>query len=129
MFAQAAPPGSHLLRTSGSIAGSDVRAWATRARDGTTRVVLINDDTEVTQTVSVRIPGAHAAATLERLRGRGLTSTTGVTLGGQGFGNDTTTGTLAGHSAADSVKQSGGAYVVRLPKASAAMLTLAPTSR
>ena len=128
MFAQAAPPGSHLLHTSGSIAGSNVWAWATRAPDGSTRVVLINDYTAQTRTVTVRIPGARGVATLERLRGRGLTATTGVTLGGQGFGTDTTTGTLAGRSAASSVKPANGAYVVRLPRASAAMLTLAPTS-
>jgi hypothetical protein len=124
MFAQAAPPGAHLLRTSGSL--GNVRAWATRAPDGSTRVVLINDYTAQTRTVAVRIPGATGAATLERLRGKGLTATTGVTLGGQGFGNDTTTDTLAGRSAASSVKQSNGAYVVRLPRASATMLTLAP---
>ena len=124
MFAQAAPAGAHLLRTSGSL--GNVRAWATRAPDGTTRVVLINDYTAQTRTVAVRIPGAQGAATLERLRGKGLTATTGVTLGGQGFGTDTTTGTLAGRSAATAVRPANGTYVVRMPKASAAMLTLAP---
>ena len=73
----------------------------------------------------MRIPGAQGAATLERLRGKGLTATTGVTLGGQGFGTDTTTGTLAGRSAATAVRPANGTYVVRMPKASAAMLTLA----
>ena len=124
MFAQAAPPGAHLLHTSGAL--GSVRAWATRGPDGTTRVVLINDDTAHTQTVAVRIPGTPGAATVERLRGKGLTASTGVTLGGQSFGNTTTTGTLAGRSAIATVKPANGAYVVRLPQASAAMLAIAP---
>ncbi len=106
-----------------------MRAWATRGPDGTTRVVLINDDTARTHTVAVRIPGAHEAATLERLRGKGITATTGVTLGGQSFGRTTTTGTLAGRTAIATLEPVNGAYVLRLPQASAAMLTIAPTSR
>jgi hypothetical protein len=122
MFAQAAPPGARLLRTSGAL--GNVRAWATRAPDGTVRTVLINDYTAQSRTVDVRIAGAHGAATLERLRSKGLTATTGVTLGGQSFGDSTTTGALAGRSALDTLRPTGGGYVVRIPRASAAMLTI-----
>jgi Glycosyl hydrolase family 79 C-terminal beta domain len=123
MFAQAAPPGARLLRTSGSL--GSVRAWATRAPDGTVRVVLINEYTEQSRTVTVRIPGARGPATLERLRGKGITATTGTTLGGQTFG--AATGTLSGHSAIATLAPGHGGYSVKLPRASAAMLTIAPT--
>jgi Glycosyl hydrolase family 79 C-terminal beta domain len=122
MFAQAAPPGSRLLRVSG--AAGNVRAWATRAPDGTVHVVLINEYTAQLRTVIVRIPGASGPATLQRLRGKGIGATTGVTLGGQTFGTATTTGLLAGHSSASSVRPVNGGYAVKLPKASAALLTL-----
>jgi Glycosyl hydrolase family 79 C-terminal beta domain len=122
MFAQAAPPGAHLLRTSGAL--GDVRAWATRAPDGTVHVVLINDYTAQARTIAVQIAGANGGATLERLRAPGVTARTGVTLGGQGFGTATTTGLLSGRSAITPVDPVKGAYSVRLPPASAAMLTL-----
>jgi Glycosyl hydrolase family 79 C-terminal beta domain len=122
MFAQAAPAGARLLSVSG--ASGALKAWATRAPDGTVRVVLINEDTARSHTVTLHVAGASAPATLERLRGKGISARTGVTLGGQTFGTDTATGTLAGHSALAMVAPSGGAYVVKLPTASAAMLTI-----
>ena len=125
MFAQAAPAGAHLLSTSGSL--GSVRSWATRAPDGTVHVVLINDYTAQSRTVDVRIAGATAAATLERLRAPGVTATSGETIGGQSFGTTTTTGLLSGRSGIASVTPSRGAYVVRMPPASAAMLTLPAT--
>jgi hypothetical protein len=124
MFAQAAPAGAHLLHTSGAL--GDVRSWATRAPDGTIHVVLINDDTAQSRTIAVRIPGAAGAATLERLRAPGISARTGVTLGGQSFGSATTTGLLSGRSDVVSVEPANGVYVVKLPQASAAMLTLPP---
>jgi hypothetical protein len=126
MFAQAAPAGAHLLKTSGSL--GNVRAWATRAPDGTTHVVLINDYTAQSRTVNVRIAGASGVATLERLRAPGVTALTGVTLGGQSFGTKTTTGLLSGRSAATSVTPANGTYAVHLSPASAAMLTIPATS-
>ena len=124
MFAQAAPPGSRLLQLTGNL--GHVRAWATRAPDGAIRVVLINEYTAQSRTVEVRIPGAHGAATLKRLLGKGITDSTGVTLGGQTFGTATSTGTLSGHSSAAMVQKSAAGYVVKLPRASAAMLTITP---
>ena len=55
LFAQAAPPRSRLLRVRG--AGGPVRAWATRAPDHRTRVVLINDDPLHARVLTVRVPG------------------------------------------------------------------------
>jgi len=126
MFAQAAPAGAQLLRTSGTL--GNVRPWATRAPDGTEHVVLINDYTAQARTVDVRIAGAHGAATLERIRAPGVHALTGVTIGGQSFGTATDTGLLTGPSAIASVEPAQGTYVVRLPPASAAMLTLSPAS-
>jgi hypothetical protein len=124
MFAQAAPAGSSLLKTSGTL--GNVRAYATRATDGTEHVVLINDYTAQSRTVDVQIVGAQGAATLERLRAPGIHSLTGVTIGGQSFGTTTNTVLLSGPPATVSVEPAHGAYVVRLPPASAAMLTLSP---
>ena len=122
MFAQAAPAGARLLKLSGSL--GNVKAWATRAPGGTVHVVLINEYTAQPRTVAVRIPGVHGRAMLERLQARGVSARTGVTLGGQTYGNATTTGTLSGRSAITPVRRTNGAYVVRLPQASAAMLTI-----
>ncbi len=124
MFAQAAPAGAHLLHTSGAL--GNVRAWATRAPDGTIHVVLINDYTAQSRTIAVRIPGATGTATLERLRARGVSARTGVTLGGQGFGTSTTTGLLSRPSNATTVTPANGDYSVTLPRSSAAMLTIGP---
>jgi hypothetical protein len=121
MFAQAAPPGAHLLGVSG--APGKVRAWATRAPDGTVHVVLINEDIARSRTLTVRLAGAAGTATITRLLGKSLSATTGVTLGGQTFGS---TGALAGRSTVSTVRGSSGDYVVNLPRASAAMLTIAP---
>ncbi len=125
MFAQAAPPGSRLVAISGT-AGANVNAWATRATDGTIHVVLINDDTHHTHTVAVAVelPTGGATASLERLRAPSIAALSGVTLGGQSFAAQTDTGLLAGAPANLSVAPVNGEYVVRLPVASAAMLTL-----
>jgi hypothetical protein len=124
MFAQAAPPGARLLHVSRSL--GSVKPWATRAPDGTVHVVLINEDTARSRTVAVRLPGVNGNATLERLEAPGVSARTGVTLGGQTYGTDTTTGALAGSSTVASVAPTRRGYVVKLPRASAAMLTFTP---
>jgi hypothetical protein len=127
MFARAAPPGSHLLSISGSVA-PQVRTWASRAPNGQTRVVFINQSRQASLYVSVRIPGARAAAGLTWLRAPSIAATGGVTLGGQSFGAVTRTGRLAGNQQRIDVASINDAYVVKLPPASGAMLTL-PVSR
>jgi hypothetical protein len=122
MFAAAAPPGARLLRISGQ-PGAGVKTWATRAADGTVHVVLINKGTQA-RVFALRLPGGVGDATLERLQGSGLQSASGVTLAGQSFGARTTTGRLGGSAQRSTVKPIGDRYVVSLPAASAAMLTV-----
>ena len=126
MFAQAAPAGSRLLTLSGS-PGARVRAWATRAPDRTIRVVLINDYLHRPRYVTLRIAHVSGPAALERLRAPRVGARTGVTLGGRSFGPVTKTGLLAGKSQSLRVAQVKGKYVVRLPAASATLLTLPPS--
>jgi hypothetical protein len=121
MFAAAAPPGARLLRIAGQ-PGTAAKAWATRADDGTVHVVLINKGTQA-RAFALRLPGAPRSATLERLQGAGLASAGGVTLAGQSFGAQTTSGRIGGSAQRSTVKPTVGRYVVSLPAGSAAMLT------
>jgi hypothetical protein len=105
-----------------------MRTWATRAPNGQTRVVLISQCRRASKYISVRIPGARATAGLTRLRARSIAATGGVTLGGQSFGAVTRTGRLAAYQQRIDVAAMDNTYVVKLPPASAAMLTL-PASR
>lgn len=122
MFAQAAPLGSRLL-TSFTATGDAVKAWATYTPDRTIRVVLINDHS-YPETVVLQAAGRPAPATLERLLAPSIHSTKGVTLGGQTFGAQTTTGALAGHSTDITASPANRRYLVSLPPSSAAILTI-----
>lgn len=122
MFSQAAPGGSHLLNTSSD--DPAVRAWATRARDGTIRILLINDDLSSSHAVSLHVPGPPVPAQEEQLLAPSVGATKGVTLGGQSFASPTHTGVLAGQSVTPTLTPTSGVYSVRLPAASAALLTL-----
>jgi hypothetical protein len=122
MFAQAAPAGSSLLPVTG--ATGTLRAWATQSPTGRIRIVLINDDTAHPQTPVVRVTGAAGTATLARLQALGARATAGVTLAGQSFADRTSTGRLTGPSRTVVLHLVAGAYAVRLPAGSAAMLTL-----
>jgi hypothetical protein len=122
-FAQAAPAGSKLLNVSGFSSGP-IHVWATRAPDGTERVVLINMASSGSETINVKIQSSGTTGTLERLTAPGLSSTGHVTLGGQSFATNTTTGQLSGAAQTTTVAQSNGGYAVTLPAASAAILTL-----
>ena len=70
------------------------KVWATQGPDGTIRVTAINQDTTAEHDVAVQIPGATTGGTLEALQAPSISATFGVTLGGQTFGDETTTGTL-----------------------------------
>jgi hypothetical protein len=128
MFAQAAPPSSRLLSLSGAT-GDTLRDWATLAPDGQTRVVLINTDPGRARRVYVRVARASGSAGLEWRDAPSVHATTGVTLGGQRFGAETTTGRLADPPRTTSMTAVDGHYAVTLPPGSAALLTLPKPSR
>jgi hypothetical protein len=123
MFAQAAPAGSRLLKL-GTKTPHGVKIWATRARDGVIHLVVINKRPSGSQFLRLRVAGAHGAAAVEQLRAPSVRSTGGVTIGGQTFGAETTTGVLAGPAEHHTVASSGGGYPVTVPAASATMLTI-----
>ena len=121
MFAQAAPPGSRLIATTVTNA-EGIKVWATRGPRGRIRLVLINDSLD-RRTIALDAADGRPG-TLERLRGPRLTSTSGVTLGGQSFGLGTTTGRLAGRSSVAELTSRHGRYEFTLPAESAALVTL-----
>ncbi len=118
MFARGAPAGSRLLNTSSPF--QTVRAWATRARDGTIRITLINDDQAAAHRLAVQVPQARGPASLERLIAPSAGATSGVTLAGQSFSK---TGQLGGPLRITTITPTGGDYRLSLPPASAALLT------
>jgi Glycosyl hydrolase family 79 C-terminal beta domain len=128
MFAQAAPAGSRLLSVTRS-GVPDVRAWATRGAGGRIRLVLINDDVWHSHVVSVRLPQPAPMVTLERLTAPTAWARSGVVLGGQSYGAQTQTGDLAGARLNRQLTPGAEGYLVTLPAASAAMLTVSPSPR
>ncbi len=122
MFAQAAPPGSQLLAVSGG--EGTLKVWATRDARRVMRIVVLNKGTIRARVVALRLPGATRGATVERLIAPDAASRTGVTLGGRSIGPGSETGVLPGAPRLESLSRSGGAYVLRVPAASAALVTI-----
>lgn len=127
MFNRAAPTGSRLLSVS-TTPTPDIRARAAIAPTGLTHVVLINDSLTAEHSVVVHLPKRARTALLERLTAPSAEATTGVTIGGQSFGSETPTGTLTGRFKTVHLRRVHGQYVVRMPAASAAMVSFAPAS-
>jgi hypothetical protein len=122
MFAQAFPVGARRLKVGAP--GGPVKVWATQDEAGNVRVTVINKDTANAHTVVVSVPGPTRTASLETLQAPSASSTSGVTLGGQTFGAETTTGTLPGSPSTTPVNPGAGRYTVQVPAASAALLTV-----
>ena len=91
------------------------------------RLVLINNDVWHSHVVSVRLPEQAPMATLERLTAPSAWARSGVALGGQSYGAQTQTGNLAGAQLNQQLTAGPGGYLVTLPAASAAMLTISPS--
>ncbi len=122
MFARAAPAGSRLLKVSATDS-RQLKAWALRAPDHTIQVVLINEGTRA-RTLAVRVGSSTATApgTIERLEAPSIAAEGHVTLAGQTFG--ARTGLPAGRRRTSTVIPSHGRYELKVPAASAAMLTV-----
>lgn len=120
MFARAVPRGARLLPVAG--ATSTLRAWATKAPNGRLRVLLINDAGHP-QALTLNVSGG-ATAVVQRLQAPGVRATGHITIAGQDFARNTTTGRLTGHFSTTLLHRRGGAFAVRLPGASAELLTL-----
>jgi hypothetical protein len=125
LFARAAPAGSRLLDVKHPTSGT-VQTWATRAHDGTIRVVMVNAG-ERARSLALAMPGASTQrALLERLTAPSARSRSGVSLAGQSFAPRTFTGLLAGSLRSAVVRPVKGRYIIELPAESAAMLVLSP---
>ncbi|HET8980503.1 MAG TPA: glycosyl hydrolase family 79 C-terminal domain-containing protein [Solirubrobacteraceae bacterium] len=122
LFAQAAPAGSRLIALGRHGHAAGLSTWATRAPDGTTRVVLINKSSTRTRTVKVAMPGATRAS-VERMLAPSISARGAVTLGGNSYGTMTSTGVLpAPHTTPVAV--TGGGFAVSVPHGSAALVTI-----
>jgi hypothetical protein len=122
MFAQAAPAGSRLFTIRAKLPAG-VKLWATRAKDGSARVTLINDSLSKPRTVHVPLSSPGGPASVEALRAPHVGSTSGVTLGGRSFGRATSTGLLPA-PVPRQLKSAHGGYTVRIPPATAILLTV-----
>jgi hypothetical protein len=121
LFAQTFVPGSRLLATNVSQNGP-LKVWAVRDPTFHTRVVIINKDLASSYDVNLQVSGFATQARLEWLQAPTASSTDGVTLGGQSFGDSTTSGVLPG-PATQTVTPVLGHYSITLPPASAVVLT------
>ncbi len=121
LFARAAPPGSRLLAVSGAPGGAEP-VWALRTPQGALHVVAINKSATATESLALHLPGARGPATVQRLTAPSLAASTGVTIGGQSFGSETTTGELTGTPQRPIVRARDGAYHLIVPAHSAALL-------
>ncbi len=120
LFAQAFGPGAKLLPVNAP--AGPVKVWATRSTSGRTRVVLINKSTTTPANVTLSVPDAGGRASLEWLRAPSVSSVSGVTLGGRGFGTSSPSGSL-GSMKTSAITATAGSYTISLPAASAVMLT------
>jgi len=102
-------------------AAAPIRAFATLGADGATRVLLLRVAAEGEDRVLLRAAGATAS--LVRLHAPDLTSTTGLTLGGQTW-DGTVDGAPVGAAATETPSREGDAWVVDLPAYDAAVITV-----
>ncbi len=121
MFNQAAPPGSHLLNVAEP--GGPIKVWATQTPSKATHVVVINKSLTQPQQVQIHLLNGATSANLEWLQAPAISATDGVTLGGQSFGDATTTGNIGGTLRTAQLNSFLGTYTITMPPSSAVMLT------
>lgn len=125
LFDRAVPNDARLLRVTQRRA-DPVKVWATRDSKATVRVVVINKHARRTRVVGLKLPRGARSGTLERLRAHTLASRSGVTFAGQSFERGAFDGRLHGRALRKRVKVRGRTAKLRMPAASAALLTVRP---
>ncbi len=123
-FAQLAPAGSQLLKTSAP-ATAGLFEWADRTPSGQENVVITNPSS-TSGNVNVNVPSQTAPGTLMTFKsGGGLAATDGVTLGGQSLSPKT--GLLTGTTSSITIKPTANShtYQLHVPAASAVILSFA----
>ncbi len=120
-FAQLTPPGSRILSVTTMPNG--LLAWAVRTPNRTVNVVVTNI-TSKAKHVAIQAAGARGPATTETLTSsaKRLTTTAGVTLGGQALSPQT--GQLTGTQVRPQVKPHKGVYDITVAPASATILSV-----
>jgi hypothetical protein len=121
MFVRAFPPGARLLDVSAP--AGPVKVWATQARSGRLRIVLINQDPSSPVTARLRLPGARRPVRSQALTAPSVSATGDVRLAGQTFGASTRTGHLKAGRPGPRLSPVRGYYSVRIPTGSAVLLT------
>jgi hypothetical protein len=121
LFAQAAPAGARIVPLGRDGRSPGLSTWATRAPNGTLRVLVINKSQVRDRTVAIRAPGIRRAS-LERMLAPSVSAGSGITLGGSGFGAYTNTGVPA-PPRMDSLSVVAGRIKLSVPHGSAALVT------
>jgi hypothetical protein len=112
------------------VAGSGLApSWRGHVRphagpDGRLRVVLINKSLTRRRVIVLELRVASGVAAIQRLQAPSAASPAGVTIGGQSFGSQTATGELTGPAQTEFLAPRAGRYVVTVPRASAALITI-----
>lgn len=127
-FAETTRAGSRLLPSAyypRQRRGGRVTSWATwDARARVVRVLIVNRETRRRGTAVVRIPGSTGPGRLKRLTAPSVHART-ATWGGQTFALPSFDGKLVGSERLTRVRRRGrNRYIMRLPRASAAMITV-----
>ena len=125
LFARATADGAQLLPTV-STRRQGLTVWATRARAGVVRVLIVNASGSRTRGAVVRIAGVSGRGSVERLTARSLRAASGVRLAGRSYGRVSSDGRLRGRRRVEAVTPHRGRYRFLVPPASAALLTLQP---
>ena len=125
MFQQAVQNNSSIIGDTVT-SSNNVVSWATKDAASVVRILAINKDQSANGTMQITLSG-YQTATATYLKAPSLTSTTGVTYGGQTF-DGSSDGTLQGAVQTWQVPAFSNVYQVQLPIASAVLLTLQPSA-
>jgi hypothetical protein len=122
LFDRTVPNGARLLRVTQRRADT-LKVWATRDVTGTVRVAVINKDPRRSQLVRLELPRGLRSGRIERLAAPSLAAQSGVTFAGQSFESGAFDGKLHGAVRSTRAKGRGSTYELRVPAASASLLT------